>query len=157
MRDAIHAWKYRADLASGAALAALFVERTRGFPLSADLVVSVPTTRLRLLRRGFDPAADLARAIATERGLPRGDVLRRVDARRSQTALGRGDRGRNVRGAFRVRSPSALAGRAILLVDDVLTTGATTGECAHALRRAGARSIEVWALARAVRPSAAPP
>ena len=157
LREAIHAWKYRADLASGAALAALFVERTRRFPLEADLVASVPTTRRRLLRRGFDPAAELARAIAADRGLPRRDVLRRVDARGSQTALGRADRDRNVRGAFRVGSPAEVAGRAILLVDDVLTTGATTGACAHALRRAGARSVELWALARAVRPSAGPP
>ena len=151
LRSAMHAWKYRRDLAAGAALVDLFGERTRAFPLVAELVVPVPTLRRRLARRGFDQAAELARAVAGPRRLPLLGALRRVGTSGTQTILGRSARAANVRGAFRVVAPRSIEGRAILLVDDVLTSGATTDACARALRRAGARDVELWVLGRALR------
>lgn len=129
----------------------LFADRSAGFPLAADVVVPVPTRRSRLVRRGFDQAAELARAIANQRGLPVLRALHRVDAAGSQTVLGRVERATNVRGAFRVVRRDAVAGRTVLLVDDVLTSGATLGECTHALRRAGVIRVEAWTLGRSVR------
>ncbi len=151
LREALHAWKYRRDLASGAALVALFVDRTRDFPLVADSVVPVPTLRRRLARRGFDQAAELARAVACARGLPLVGALRRIAPADTQTVLGRAARAANVRGAFRIPDPRAVAGKAVLLVDDVLTSGSTTDECARVIRASGGRDVELWVLGRTVR------
>ena len=136
-------WKYQGDHAIGACLARLFAERTRAFETDADAIVPIPMRRARLLRRGFDQAAVLARAVASTRALPVLAALRRLRGGASQTVLGRGAREANVRGAFRVRDAAAVEGRSILLVDDVLTSGATSDECATVLRRAGARRVEL--------------
>lgn len=151
LRTALVRWKYQGDHAIGACLARLFAERTRAFETDADAIVPTPMRRARLLRRGFDQAAVLARAVASTRALPVLAALRRLRGGASQTALGRGAREANVRGAFRVRDAAAVEGRSILLVDDVLTSGATSDECATVLRRAGARRVELWTLGRTLR------
>jgi ComF family protein len=124
----------------------------------ADLLVPVPLHRWRLFRRRYNQAALLALAVARASGVPSvPDLL----VRRRQTApqghLSRAGRLRNVAHAFQVRPgrTNLLAGRRIVLVDDVLTTGATATECAAALRRAGAAEVAVLTLARVVRPVAA--
>lgn len=114
-----------------------------------DAVVPVPLHRSRRRRRGFNPAGVLARAAARRLGLrvvP--GLLRRVRATPPQTGLPRRQRLRNVRGAFRVRRPGAVRGLRILLVDDVVTTGATAGECVRVLLRAGARRVDLVTAAR---------
>lgn len=118
---------------------------------AADVIVPVPLHRWRLWRRRFNQAGLLAAALARRSGRPvRVDVLRRVRATPPQGHLGRARRRENVRGAFRVMRPDRIAGRRVLLVDDVLTTGATVAECARLLRRAGAESVDVLTLARVV-------
>ena len=116
-----------------------------------------PTTsscRCRSIARAFDGAASIRlRCWATR---SRGDSiarltslrLTRVRATPPQTARDRAQRTRNVRNAFAVRRPARVAGRRVLLVDDVMTTGATADECARVLRAAGARRIDVLTLAR---------
>ncbi len=122
----------------------------------ADLVVPVPLHRWRLFRRRYNQSALLARALARAAGKP---VSARLLARRrptpSQGGLSRSGRIANVRGAFAMRSRDRdrLRDRSVLLVDDVLTTGATVGECARVLRRAGAARVDVVTLARVVRPT----
>ncbi len=106
-----------------------------------DLVVPVPLHPSRLRARGFNPAGLLARAVARENGLRFDPVaLRRLRATESQTGLDRDARRNNVRGAFRTqrrwRAPSC-----VWVLDDVVTTGSTLSECAHALRRAGATTV----------------
>lgn len=120
----------------------------------AGLIAPVPLHWTRLFHRRYNQSALLANALARLTGRPAApDLLRRRRRTPSQGGLGRAERVRNVRGAFAVRAASrmAVAGRRILLVDDVLTTGATAEACADALLDAGASAVDVLTLARVVR------
>jgi ComF family protein len=120
----------------------------------ADLVAPVPLHWLRLFRRRYNQAALLAQAVARTAGLPVAvDLLARRRATPSQGHLGAAARRRNVRGAFAVRPRWAarIPGQRIVIVDDVLTTGATAEACARTLLRAGAAAVDVLVLARVVR------
>ena len=121
----------------------------------ADLVVPVPLHRWRLFRRRYNQAALLAKAVAGAAGLPCApDLLARVRATKSQGRMSRSARRANVRGAFALasRQRDRVAGARVLLVDDVLTTGATVEAATRCLLRAGAAAVDVLTLARVVRP-----
>jgi ComF family protein len=123
----------------------------------ADLVAPVPLHRWRLFRRRYNQAALLAKAVASAAGLACAPgLLVRVRATPSQGRLSRARRRLNVRGAFAVPPArrEAVEGRRVLLVDDVMTTGATVESAARCLTAAGARAVDVLTLARAVRPVA---
>lgn len=129
------------------------------------LVVPVPLSPARLAERGFNQAWELARRVADRRGLPaEARALHRVlDAPAQATLASRSERQRNLRNAFAPaagasahRGASAVAGRDVALVDDVMTTGATAREAAAALLRAGARSVHLWVLARTPMPATVP-
>ena len=124
----------------------------------SDLIVPVPLHRFRLWKWRYNQSAELARALSRLGGLPVDPfALRRIRSTPSQGKMPSASaRRRNVRGAFAVpeKRRSAVDGKQILLVDDVLTTGATANACAKALKRAGARQVCVLALARVVRPLA---
>ncbi|MEN3974318.1 ComF family protein [Emcibacter sp. SYSU 3D8] len=124
----------------------------------ADIIAPVPLHWTRLLARRFNQSAILARHIARPGGpdfVP--DLLSRIRRTPSQGALGRKERSRNVRGAFALspRYGNMVKGRRVVLVDDVLTTGATVGHCARALRSAGAGRVDVLTLARVALPDQA--
>lgn len=119
----------------------------------ADLIVPVPLHRRRLFKRRYNQAALLANSLAELLERPAcPDLLERTRATPSQGGLSRRERVKNVRGAFAVRARrrSLVEDRNVLLVDDVLTTGATADACARVLLAAGARSVAVLALARTV-------
>lgn len=122
----------------------------------SDLIVPVPLHRWRLWMRRYNQSAELARALSRIGGVPVNSfVLSRARQTPSQGEMPSASaRRRNVRGAFTVpeRRKSAIEGRRILLIDDVMTTGATVNACAKALKRAGAANVYVLALARVVRP-----
>jgi len=118
--------------------------RLRG--LEADAVVPVPRHLRRLRELGADPVQTLARSLAGELRLPVLAALRRTRNPIPQTGLVGRARRDNVRGSFAAR-PSRVRGRTLLLLDDVTTTGATLGEAARSLRRAGARRVLQVALA----------
>jgi len=141
--------KYGLDQSMGRALAECLGER---LPLAGgqyDLVVPVPLHPKRLRWRGFNQAALLAAEVARrlECELDATSLVR-VVATPPQTANDLETRRRNVRHAFAVRRAARVANRRVLLVDDVMTTGATANECARTLRAAGARSVDVFTLAR---------
>jgi len=115
-----------------------------------DLVVPVPLHRRRLRERGFNQAELLARIIARYFNLKLvKDNLKKIRSTRSQTELNKEERRKNVKGAFKVKDKIPFRDKAVLLVDDVYTTGATVGEIAKVLKRAGAKEIYVFTLARA--------
>ena len=126
----------------------------------AEVITPVPLHRLRLLKRGYNQAAILARALTKETGvalIP--DLLQRRRATASQQGLSAQARLENVTaGAFRVHPwhRSRVEDRRVVLIDDVMTTGATVGACARVLRRAGAARVDVLTLARVVRDAATP-
>ena len=113
-----------------------------------DLIVPVPLHPGRLAERGFDQAALLAGPVATAMGVAHGvRALARIRATPRQASLDRAARAANVAAAFVCRTPRAVAGRRVCLVDDVRTTGATLASCAEALRIAGASRVVTLVLA----------
>jgi ComF family protein len=119
--------------------------------LQIEAIVPVPLHWRRRWQRGYNQSAALGRGLATGLGAPyQPSWLRRVRNTPRQTSRpSPAERKANVRGAFRVRPEASLTGRAILLVDDVMTTGATAGEASRALRAGGASRVVVAVLARA--------
>jgi predicted amidophosphoribosyltransferase len=114
----------------------------------AQVLTFVPPDRDRTLKRGHHPAERLAHELAWRWSLPVTPLLRRTGIRDRQRGLALAERRANVRGAF---APVAPVPPAVCLVDDVYTSGATAAAAAHALRRGGARRVEVVTFARAVR------
>jgi predicted amidophosphoribosyltransferase len=114
----------------------------------ANALAVVPPDGDRSLKRGYHPAGRLARELGERWGLEVAPLLARSAVRRRQRGLPLGERRRNVRGAFR---PVGEAPTRVVLVDDVYTSGATAAAAASALRKAGARRVEVVTFARAVR------
>jgi ComF family protein len=147
--EALHRFKYGRDITLAPVLG-VFLANHCPLPVDHDLVVPVPLDLARLRWRGFNQAAALARVLAARCGRPWHPLaLRRCRPTPPQVGLGKDDRRRNVAGAFAVCDRAAVRGRTVLLVDDVLTTGATVEECAKTLCRAGALRVDVVALARA--------
>jgi predicted amidophosphoribosyltransferase len=133
-------------------LGELIADRLRGWGPIAEVAVVVPfpTTRAARRRRGFDPPALLAAEVASRLRLPIAEgALARSGDPPPQASLARGDRLRAPRGTVRVARPDAVRGRTVLLVDDVLTTGATADAAARALLDAGAARVLVAVAARA--------
>jgi len=119
----------------------------------ADLIVPVPLHRARLFQRRFNQSAELARAVAKRSGVPcTPDLLIRTRSTRAQVGLSASARRRNVSGAFALTPGKGekVEGKRLLLIDDVLTTGATVEACAKRLGAEGALSVDVLTLARVV-------
>jgi ComF family protein len=150
-RDLILKLKH-ADRTDLAGLMARWLSRSaRPLLADADVVVPVPLHRWRLLRRRYNQAAEIARPLARGAGLAfLPDALERVRDTATQGGKSATGRRRNVAGAFAVRAGQRdrLAGRRVLLVDDVLTTGATAHACARALKAAGAAAVHVAVIAK---------
>ncbi len=151
-RELIHAFKY----GDRHEMLALFVRwmSTAGRDLlhDADLLVPVPLHPMRLLRRRFNQSAMLALRLGAEHGIKLSQDLRRVRRTRQQVGLSFTERRDNVADAFQLSRTGArkIAGRHVVLVDDIITTGATVDACAQVLRAAGAKQVDVLAIARVV-------
>jgi ComF family protein len=149
----VHRFKYADRMEAAPAFARWMARAGAELLAGADFIAPVPLHRRRLLSRRFNQSAELARRISGLSGavfLP--DLLERVRATRPQVGLSGAARRRNVAGAFRLRERSRelVKGRVVVIVDDVMTTGATVEACARVLNAAGAAEVRVLCLARVV-------
>jgi len=151
--EIMHRYKYRRALwfepvlAGWLATAAAPWFRARAI----DLIVPVPLHPVKEREREFNQAEQLARRLSESVQVPMNEgSVQRVKFTGTQTLLTRGRRAENLRHAFAITPGQRLDGRRVVVVDDVFTTGATVNECARALKAAGAASVHVWTLGRAV-------
>lgn len=149
VRAALHQLKYSGERRLAVPLGESLARRWRRVGVGTDMVVPVPVHTRRERERGYDQAALIAQVGAESLGLPCARVLERARATVAQFDLGRDERSANVAGAFRTRQGAPpVAGRWVLLVDDVVTTGATLAACASALEAAGAYAVSAITVAR---------
>jgi ComF family protein len=155
LRGLIHLFKYKGMKPLARRLAA-FLESAIPANQPFDAVVAVPLHWRKRWQRGFNQAELLARHIAKHRRVPLLNALKRQRSTAVQATLAVAGRRRNVAGAFVIRGKAAVGGKRILLIDDVMTTGATANACASVLKRAGAQSVSLVTLARVDRRSSVP-
>jgi ComF family protein len=152
VRAALHHLKYAGERRLAETLGGAVARRWERVGTGAQVVVPVPVHAERERQRGYDQAALIGAVAARQLGLPMARALERERATVAQFELGRDERAANVAGAFRLRDREAearaVAGRWVLLIDDVVTTGATLAACATALRLGGATAVSAIAVAR---------
>lgn len=150
LREVIHRHKFGHDHGLGRLIAHLARQAWDRHALARpDCIVPVPMRPDKVVERGFNQSVELARLLGRTVGLaPLRQGLRKTRRTRAQSSLGRLERSRNVEGAFEARAD--MSGRHVLLVDDVMTTGATLRACSRACLEAGARRVDVFFLGRAV-------
>lgn len=150
VREALHALKYRGEHRLAAPLGEAIARRWSLAGIGGDVLVPVPIHPERLRSRGYDQAALLARAAGTYLGVPVAPALRRTVATAAQHRLGRESRAANVGRAFALEAgwADAVHGRWVVVVDDIITTGATLSGCAVPLLEAGAAAVAGLAVAR---------
>jgi ComF family protein len=156
LRELIHLFKYNGVRPAGKVLGSLLSQTIATMALPDSLiVVPVPLWSGKRAARGFNQAEAICRAFLSFQSSSSiqldTSILARTRETASQTGLTRHQRRANVRGAFAVLKPEKVKGRSILVVDDVMTTGTTAGECARVLRRAGAKEVFVATVARATK------
>ena len=154
VRRALHELKYAGETRLAVPLGDAIARRWRRVGAGGDVLVPVPVHAERARRRGYDQAELIARAAAAALGLPYAPILERTRATIAQFDLDRTTRASNVRGAFQLRARprevpgNPLTGRWIVLIDDVVTTGATLSACAEPLLGAGALGVSAITVAR---------
>jgi len=151
MRALMHRLKYGGMTSIGEEFGRALGERVLDAGLGgSDIVVPLPLHASRMRERGYNQCEHIARGVSAVTGRPvRTDLLTRARFTPSQTPLSQSERRENVRDAFALRrhAPRAVQGKTVLLVDDVVTTGATMRSCAGVLHRAGARAVVACAVA----------
>lgn len=150
IRHLHHRFKFRQDIAAGQLLADLLGDCIKQRqPPRPDLLIPVPMHWHRRLVRGFNQAELICQALAMRLRLQTSEALQRIRSGLPQQDLSRTARATNVAGAFQTQG-ARIAGRHLVLVDDILTTGATVASATKALLAAGAARVDVWCLARTV-------
>lgn len=149
VRQAVHDFKFHGKSPRGRAFGTLVAQCVRDHRLRAELVSWPPLSRERLRQRGYDQAQLLAREVGRQLGLPVLRTLTKEDRPAQSGLTEAAARRANLLGAYAAVEPDRFRGRAVLLVDDVVTTGATLSACARVLRDAGAGEVCCAALARA--------
>jgi ComF family protein len=151
IKQVVHSYKYNHALWFEPFLADLFIQKAKPqlSPEKFEAIIPIPLHWKKRWERSFNQSERLARALAKATGIPMNTkLLKRILPTPTQTRLTRAQRAENVKGAFDFRGKNSLSGERIVLVDDILTTGATASECAKVLMQNGAGFIDVWTVAR---------
>lgn len=149
VRHSLLLYKFYNRRSYGSVFGRLLAMRLLEKPLcDYDILTWVPISRLRKWRRGYDQVELIADAAGQELGSPAVPVLKKIRHTQPQSSLiGAARRRANVLGAYTVTDPAAITGKRILLLDDIITTGATASECARVLLTAGAKEVHCAAIA----------
>ncbi len=147
-RELIHRFKYQNDTALARPLGLLAGEKLKSSGLKADMIVPVPLHWLNYLVRGYNQSRLFSSFISKSAGIPLVNALKRVKWTKRQAKLDKNERRKNILKAFSVIDSEICRNKSILLVDDVITTGATLKTASKALLEAGAREINILTLAR---------
>ena len=150
LKTAIHSLKYKRNLALGCILAKPLVNMVKKYEWQIDLVVPIPLSPSRLRSRGYNQAALISRYLASSLNIPHSsNAVRRIRNTTTQTVMDVNKRFTNLLDAF-YANPATLKKRNVLIIDDVITTGATMKNCTNALLKAGAANIYCLSVARAI-------
>ena len=144
----IHEWKYHAKSELTRPLSQAAIATWNLQSLDLDLIIPVPPHRDRLKERRIHQTLLLAKAVSRLKNVPIFYGLIRTKITPSQTTFNRGERQKNLRNAFQIKSPEKITNRRILLIDDIITTGATIREAIKAVKQGNPLEIHVRALAR---------
>ena len=144
----LHALKYQKKFKLGMFLGGLLSEGVKTLNWQIDMIVPVPIHHLKKVDRGYNQSDYIVKGLCKSLNIPYSTkLIKRTRHTESQTRLGMDQRALNVANAFRVRNPKEIIGKNVLLVDDVITTGATIQECAKALINGGAQSVYASSIA----------
>ena len=142
LQDIIHALKYKKQFKLGTFLGEILSEGVKNLNWQFDLIVPVPIHPLKKAERGYNQSDYLVKGLSKSLGIPYSTkLLKRTKHTESQTHLAMTERAKNVANAFKVKNPELIKGKSFLLMDDVITTGATTQECGRALVNSGAKTV----------------
>jgi ComF family protein len=142
LQDIIHALKYKKQFKLGVLLGEILSEGIRSRNWQFDFIVPVPIHPLKKAERGYNQSDYIVKGLSKSLDIPYSTkLLKRTKHTESQTHLAMTERAKNVANAFKVKNPKLIKGKSFLLVDDVITTGATTQECGRALVSGGAKLV----------------
>jgi competence protein ComFC len=142
LQDIIHALKYKKQFKLGTFLGEILSEGVKDLNWQFDLIVPVPIHPLKKAERGYNQSDYIVKGLSKSLGIPYSTkLIKRTKHTESQTHLAMTERAKNVANAFKVKNPELIKGKSFLLVDDVITTGATTQECGRAFVYSGAKTV----------------
>lgn len=142
LQDIIHALKYKKQFKLGTFLGEILSEGVKNLNWQFDLIVPVPIHPLKKAERGYNQSDYIVKGLSKSLGIPYSTkLLKRTKHTESQTHLAMTERAKNVANAFKVKNTEQIKGKSFMLVDDVITTGATTQECGRALVNSGAKTV----------------
>lgn len=152
LKELIHKFKYKGKTVLGRIFSKLMLDYIRDNPeiANADIITVVPLHRERLKQREYNQSLIIARGIAKELSIPIMNIMDKPLKTRYQNELMKSERMENLKGAFAIRHEANIKGRNILLIDDVMTTGATLNECAKIILKNGAKNVTCYTLARGI-------
>lgn len=152
IRKSLHRYKFRrARLYAPAYGRLLAMKLLKEYPEGFDVLTWIPVSRFRKFTRGYDQVELLAEAVGKELGMKPVRTMKKVRHNRPQSRIfGTAKRRANVLGAYRVTDPDAVADKRVLLLDDIVTTGSTAGECARVLLTCGAKEVHLGCIAAAI-------
>ena len=142
VRSSLHRYKFNGVTAYGAIYADFIAKSIDENRISCDIISWVPLSRRRLRKRGYDQAEIIARALAERLGIPCVSLLIKVKNNKRQSSIGKREKRKaNVKGAYSFSGKEDIHGKAVLLVDDIVTTGSTLSECAGEISKHGCTSV----------------